>query len=244
MRFDIKSLFFLLFTFSLYASIDNGRYKTNFGYCPKAIVGKMSLELSQRFEKYKSLADLKKYIIDQKIDKRHFISFYKIDYDPVTKLLDLNFDCPKAQAKVQIYKDDGSELYNAILVETGAAVDPHYEVLLRAEQKLIGSLPFLSVTYKELEKNFLKKISNYLKNLDPEFKDMVSEIIIDKKSNLSLILKTKYGVVSTFVGQGEWQKKTTRLIKAVRYFEEQKKIPSIIKFSDVKKIIVKFPQTL
>ena len=89
------------------------------------------------------MRDVKKAIIEERVVQRHFLSDYHIDYEPMKKLLKFSFDCPAPLMKVQIYKKNGLNSYEAILVSSGELYDPTYEVVLRSEQMLTKQLPFL-----------------------------------------------------------------------------------------------------
>lgn len=242
-----KTLLILLFySQSLWASIGSPsiNYRTKFGQCPAKTTGDLAIELVTKFEETKSLAELKKYIIDQKLKERYYLSSYQVNYNPLNKKLELDFDCPKIIARVQVFKKDGSELYNAILVDTGEIIDPNYEVFLRKENKLDHALPFLSLPYQNINDSSIARVSEYLVGVDIEVKSKISEIILDKKENLTLIISNNKNAVSVFMGQRDWFEKTKKLSKTLNYFEGKSKLPSIIKFTSSKKIVVKFSHNL
>ena len=58
------------------------KYRTNFGSCPSRSAGQMTLKLIKTFEETGSLKKVKEEIINQSMPERHFISDYKISYDP------------------------------------------------------------------------------------------------------------------------------------------------------------------
>src|SRR5262245_17103172 len=104
-------------------------YRTSFGKCPARSTGALTLKLVKAFEDGQSLISLKREIVEEKLQDRHFLSDYKIEYHPLKNMLELSFNCPTPIMKAQIYKNNGLDSYEAILVDSGALVDPTYEVL-------------------------------------------------------------------------------------------------------------------
>ena len=134
-------LLFLLVSNSSYAVSkkyfeEKIHYRTMFGQCPSKAVGRLTLTLIKEFEKNKSLLDVKKKIITDKLDEKYYLSSYNINYDPLQKMIKFHYECPKALMKVQIYRKDGDEFYTAVLVDNGKLFDPTYEILLRTEKRL------------------------------------------------------------------------------------------------------------
>src|SRR5690606_19343316 len=109
-----------------------------------------AIKLIKTFEEKNSLRDVKKDIVENNLVKKHFLSSYKIKYNPIGNHLALNFNCPKPLMKAQIYRENGQESYDAILVDNGTLVDPTYEVLLRSEKKLTRQLPYLALPVGDL----------------------------------------------------------------------------------------------
>ncbi|RPJ75318.1 MAG: hypothetical protein EHM20_09135, partial [Alphaproteobacteria bacterium] len=130
---------------------DELSYRSNLGKCPTRPAGTMALQVVKTFEQSNSLRDVKLKIVNEKWVDKYFVSDYKITYDPFSKVLDLNFNCPEPLMKVQIYKNNGTESYEAILVDNGQLFDPTYEALLRSEKKLTRELPYLALPVGEME---------------------------------------------------------------------------------------------
>ncbi|MCB9094650.1 MAG: hypothetical protein H6621_06225 [Halobacteriovoraceae bacterium] len=220
------------------------RYKTSFGSCSSKLTGELTLLLIKTFEKKNSLKHLKNKIVKENLKEKYFLSEYRINYNPIKKQLEFQFDCPKPLAKVQVYKNDGSELYTAILVEGGKVFDPYYDVILRKEKKLEGSLPFFAVPEKAISEDIFIDISRYLQEVKTSFLKKISEVMIDKKNNLTVIISEENNTISVFLGKNEWNQKTTKLIKTIDYFSKKNKYPSIVKFTSSKKVVVKFSHNL
>jgi hypothetical protein len=216
------------------------KYKTSFGQCPSRTVGSLALRLIKVFEKEGSLRSMKKEIIDHDLDEKHFISEYKIDYNPLEGSVHFKFECPEPLMKVQIYKENGSDSYEAILAENGELLDPTYEVLLRAENRLTGELPFLAIPVGEMDKDFQLKITEMVKNLKPQFRKRLSEVILDTNNELTIILSIKGNPSSVFLGDQFWDNKLEKLIKIVDYMESKERIPAVINLTNLEKIVVKF----
>lgn len=220
------------------------KYRTNFGSCPSRSAGQMTLKLIKIFEETGSLKNVKEEIVKQSLDQRHFVSDYKVNYDPLKKMLFFKLDCPTPLMKVQIYKENGIDSYEAILVENGKLFDPTYEVLLRTEKKLEGPLPYLALPVGELEAKTKEIITRVVNGLGTNFRKKISEVILDEKGDLTVILSLRGNPSSVFLGKEEWDKKADQLKKIVTYMESKKKIPAIINLTNSKKVVVKFNSNL
>jgi len=214
-------------------------YRTSFGRCPARPVGMLALGLVKSFEQGKSLRQVKKYIVQEKLASKYFISWYKIGFDPLKKSLQLDFDCPTPLMKVQIYKD-GQNSYDAILVDNGELYDPAYETILRTEQKLKRDLPFLALPVGDIDSKVQRQVTSLVKNLDPNLQQRLAEVILAESGELTIILAINHRPTSVFVGQDEWERKAEKLKKIVTYLEGQQKVPSIINLMNLKKVVVKF----
>ena len=220
------------------------KYRTNFGSCPSRSAGQMTLKLIKTFEETGSLKKVKEEIINQSMPERHFISKYKISYDPLKKMLRFDMNCPTPLMKVQIYKDNGVDSYEAILVENGELFDPTYEVLLRTEKKLLTTLPYLAIPVGDLAKDTQEEITRVVNGMDEKFRRKISEVILNDKGELTVILSLRGNPSSVFMGKDEWLQKTEKLKKIVNYMESNKKIPAIINLTNSKKVVVKFNSNL
>lgn len=220
------------------------QYKTYFGACPSKVAGKLTLMLMRKFEETNSLIEVKKLIVEDKLDEKHFLSNYKISFDPATKLIRFNFDCPKPVMKAQIYKENGEEFYTAILVEDGTFVDPTYEVLLRGEKKLTRKLPSLAFPVSLIDTETQKQMTHLALTFDGNFKDRLSEIILDEDKKLTMIFSINRRPSSAFLGSDYWGEKVEKLAKVIDYMKKKNTIPAVINLTNSKKVVVKFSDTI
>ncbi len=216
------------------------RKRTSFGKCPSRAAGTLTLQLIKAFEKNHSLRDVKVKITKEKLTEKHFISKYRISYDPLQNFLKFNFDCPEPLMKVQIYKNNGLEAYDAILVDNGKLYDPTYEVLLRGEHKLSHDLPFLALPVGDMENKFQEQITALVKGMGPKFRKKLSEVILNESKELTVILSVKGHPSSVFLGSNSWDDKVLKLRKIIKYMEAKGKIPAIINLTNLEKVVVKF----
>ena len=215
-------------------------YRSNLGKCPTRPAGTMALQVVKIFEQSNSLRDVKLKILSEKWNDKYFVSDYKISYDPYSKVLDLNFNCPEALMKVQVYKNNGSESYEAILVDNGQLFDPTYEALLRSEKKLTHDLPYLALPVGEMEDKVQADVTSLVKNMPPGLRRKLSEFILNENKELTIILSVNGSPSSVFMGPDDWEEKMTKLDKIVNYMELKEKIPAIINLTNLKKVVVKF----
>lgn len=215
-------------------------YRSNLGKCPTRPAGTMALQVVKTFELTHSLRDVKLKIVNEKWSEKYFVSDYKIKYDPFSKVLDLNFNCPEPLMKVQIYRKDSAASYEAILVDNGQLFDPTYEALLRAEKKLTHELPYLSMPVGEMEDRIQIDVTNLVKEMRPGLRSKLSEVILNDSKELTIILSINGHPSSVFMGPDEWSNKLVKLDKIVNYMELKEKIPAIINLTNSKKVVVKF----
>lgn len=215
-------------------------YRTSFGKCPSRSAGTFTLQLIKAFEHGESLKDVKAKIVADKLNEKYFISSYNISYDPLRKFLRFSFECPEPLMKVQLYKNDGMESYEAILVEDGRLVDPTYEILLRSEKKIEEELPFLALPVKEMNKDVKESIASLVKGMTPKFRKSLSEIILNEEKDLTIILSLRDRPSSVFMGKDDWNGKLKKLLKIVGYMSKKRRVPSVINLTNAKKVVVKF----
>lgn len=215
-------------------------YRSSLGKCPTRPAGTMALQVVKTFEQTHSLRDVKLKIMSEKWSDKYFVSDYKIQYDPYSKVLDLNFNCPEPLMKVQIYKKDTHDSYEAILVDNGQLFDPTYEALLRSEKKLSHDLPYLSMPVGEMEDEVQTEVTNLVKEMRPGLRKKLSEVILNDSKELTIILSINGHPSSVFMGLDEWNDKLVKLDKIVNYMELKEKIPAIINLTNSKKVVVKF----
>ena len=240
-----KSLFFILF-FTIIFSFENlwakqkVKYQAYFDQCPSRTAGTLILNLIKTFENDLSLGNLKKRLLNEKLLEKHFVSDYQIDFDPTKKFLKFKLECPTPLMKVQVYKKNSSESYDAILVENGQLFDPTYEVLLKAEKKLIQDLPYLALPVKELKKERQVYMAQIINDIPITFRQKLSEIIINNAEELTIILSVDGNPSSVFLGDQDWEEKIKKLQRIVNFMKEKKKVPTIINLTNSDKVVVKF----
>jgi hypothetical protein len=220
------------------------KYKTQFNGCPAQAVGKLTLDLVHEFDKKRSLLNLKKMIVKKNLEEKYFLSEYKINFDPSTQSLKFIFNCPKPLMKAQIYKKNGEEYYTAILVDTGKFVDPAYEVLLRAEKKLTTPLPSLAYPVSMVNDETLKTITALTQKFNQEFKNKLSEVILNEDKSLTMIFSINRKPSSAFLGNDYWSEKVEKLTKVIDFMKKKKKVPAVINLTNSKKIVVKFSDSI
>lgn len=221
------------------------KYKTFFGNCPSRSAGTFTLKMAKAFEENHSLYDLKKTILKEKLNDRHFLSKYEIRYSPVRNLLEFDLDCPVPLMKVQIYKSNGTDYYDAILTDQATLVDPTYEVLLRDEHKLINELPTLALPVKEMDKKIQEEITAMMLALDWDLRKKLSEVALSEEQELTMILSLDDQPLSVFLGKEEWEIKISKLEKIISHLQRPgNKRPNVINMTNSKKIVVKFNQNL
>lgn len=216
------------------------KYRTSFGSCPAKVAGTLTLKLARVFDESSSLRQVKKRIVEENLFERHFLENYKISYDPATRLMDFKYECPEPLMKVQVYKEDGKESYDAILVSNAKLVDPTYEELLREEGKLIGDLPYLAMPVGEMEKSVQIKITEMVKAMSPKFRRKLSEVIVGEDKELTVILSIKDHPASVFLGGDLWNEKISKLERLMGYMESKERVPAIVNLTNAEKIVVKF----
>lgn len=194
----------------------------------------------KEFEKAKSLRDVKEKILNEKLDEKYFLSNYRISYNPVIKTLRINFECPEPLAKVQVYKPNGEEHYSAILGDNARMYEPQYENLMKAEKRLTHHLPLLAISMNQLEGNAPTDLANFIKKMEVDMRKQVSEIIVSKNNDLTIIFALGGKATSVFMGADLWEEKLTKLAKIVGYVGKNKRYPTSINLVNSKKVVVKF----
>ena len=214
-------------------------YTLNFGSCPMKSAGDLAILLAKEFDNSKSLYKLKKKMVEERYKEIYFLSEYSINYNPILKKLSFKFQCPRLLAKIQISKDSGQSFMGS-LVETGEVFDPQYEVLLRREKMIDGSIPYFALSLKNLNEQKHLPVVQLLKQMHPVIYQKTSEVILNESSELVLILNSKMRATSVFLGREYWDEKLQKLIKIQEYFSQKEKIPSVINLTSNKKVVVRF----
>lgn len=220
------------------------KYQTFLGECPAKSGGLMALTVMKEFERSRSLKDVKEKILNEKLDEKYFLSDYRISYNPVEKVLRINLECPEPLAKVQVYKPNGEEHYSAILAENAKLYEPQYENLMKSEKKLTHNLPLLAITTEQLEGNAPIALTKFIKLMETDLRKKVSEIILSKNNDLTIVFSLGGKATSVFMGADFWDEKLTKLSKVVGYVSKNKRFPSTINLVNAKKVVVKFSDNL
>ena len=215
-------------------------YRTDLGTCPARPAGMMALQVVKAFEPNESLRDVKLKILNENWKDKYFVSDYKRQFDPYSKVLNIHLSCAEPLMKVQLYKNNSNETYEAILVDNGELVDPTYEALLRQEKKLNRTLPFLALPVNDMEKKVQNDITKIIREMRPELRRKLSEVIINENKELTIILSVSGHPSSVFMGPEDWAEKMAKLDKIVNYMELKEKIPAVINLTNSKKVVVKF----
>ncbi len=218
----------------------NIKYQTYFGECPVKSSGMLSVILMKEFEKAHSLKDVKEKIINEKLDEKYFLSDYRISYNPVIKTLKIRLECPQPLAKVQVYKSNGEEHYSAILCDNARMYEPQYENLMKVENRLNYNLPLLAVSMEQLEKSAPTELASLIKKMEIDLRKQISEIILSKNNELTIIFALGGKATSVFMGSDFWEEKMNKLGKIVGYVGKNKRFPTSINLVNSKKVVVKF----
>ena len=116
------------------------------------------------------LSDVKKEDYQREVGLVHFISSYEIKFNPVKKFLDIKLDCPIPLMRVQIYKSNGQESYEALLVDNGKLFDPTYEEILENDRKLQYDLPSLAIPVEKANEKNQNQLVNIIKAMEMKFR--------------------------------------------------------------------------
>ncbi len=111
---------------------------------------------------------------------------------------------------------------------------------MRNENKITRQLPTLSIPVGEMDKDFQTQLTQLIKNSSLTLKNMISEIILDDKNSLTIILSNRARPISVFMGDEKWSERMVKLTKIIDYMSDQKKFPSIVNLTNDKKVVVKF----
>jgi hypothetical protein len=219
-------------------------YRTYFGDCPSKSSGNFAMLVIKEFEKNQSLKQVKEKILSEKLDEKHFLSDYKISYNPVINNLKIKLECPEPLARVQVYKSNGEEHFSAILAANSKTYDPAYENLIKAEKKLTSPLPNMVISMDQLEGEIVFQLTGFIQLMDKDLRHQISEIIISKSNDLTIIFSLGRKATSVFMGADFWEEKLTKLSKIVGYVSKNKRYPSSINLVNAKKVVVKFTDSI
>ena len=218
----------------------NINYRTYVGQCPAKSSSSFAMIVMKEFEKKHSLKDVKEKILIGKLDEKHYLSDYKINYNPVIKTLRIHLDCPQPLMKVQVYKSNGEEHYSAILGDNAKMYEPGYENLMKFEKKISGNLPLLAISMKQLEGDAPTNLAHFIKLMDKDLRSQISEVIISNNNELTIVFALGGRATSVFMGADLWEEKLSKLSKVIGYVQKSKRYPGSINLVNSKKVVVKF----
>ena len=89
-----------------------------------------------------------------------------------------------------------------------------------------------------------KKITSILNDLGEKFTKKISEVILNEKEELTIILSIGQKPSSAFLGKDYWEEKVDKLKSLVGYMHEKKTIPTVINLTNTKKVVVKFSEKI
>ena len=111
---------------------------------------------------------------------------------------------------------------------------------MRAEKKISQHLPLLALSTDVLEGNAPTDLAQFIKKIEDDLRRQISEIIINKNNDLTIIFALGGKATSVFLGPDLWEEKLTKLTKIVGYVGRNKRYPSSINLVNPKKVVVKF----
>ena len=141
LKLTLVCLFTTLSMNSALAARTKVKYKTRFENCPSQVLGRLSLKLIKYFEKDRSLFEIKKRILDEKLADIYYLEDYKIKFNPLNNMLHFYFKCPIPSYKLNFQKEGNKNEQTGILAENGVILSTGYLSLLRGEGKFIKDLP-------------------------------------------------------------------------------------------------------
>lgn len=250
MRYFLVSVLSLITAVSAFASMSDSftqkeiKYRSYFGECPSKSSGDFAMIIMKEFEKKHSLKDVKERILNEKLDEKHYLSNYRISYNPVIKSLRINLECPEPLAKVQVYKVNGEEHYSAILGSNAKLYEPGYENLMKAEKKLNYNLPLLAISIGQIDGDAPTALASFIKLMESDLRKQISEIILSKTNDLTIVFALGGKATSVFMGADLWEEKLTKLAKVVGYVSKNKRYPTSINLVNAKKVVVKFSDSI
>jgi hypothetical protein len=222
----------------------NIRYKTYIGECPSRSAGSFAMTVMKEFEKNHSLKDVKDKILSEKLDEKHFLSNYRVNYNPVIRTLKIDLNCPEPLLRIQVYKSNGEEHYSAILADNSKIYEPGFENLMRTEKKLKHNLPALAISPQQLEGEVSNNLVKFIKEMNIGLRNQISEIIVSKNNDLTIVFALSGRATSVFLGSDQWDEKLLKLTKVVAYVQKSKRYPGSINLVNSKKVVVKFSDNL
>ena len=88
------------------------------------------------------------------------------------------------------------------------------------------------------------KLTSLLNGLEESFVQEISEVILNEKEELTIILSVGRKPSSAFLGKDYWSEKVGKLEQIISHLEKKKTIPAVINLTNSKKVIVKFSDSI
>ncbi len=115
---------------------------------------------------------------------------------------------------------------------------------MKAEKRLNHSLPLLAISTKQLEGEVPSRLAKFIAQMDKEHRSQISEIILSKTSDLTIVFAFSGRATSVFLGADLWEDKLVKLTKIIDYVHKNKRYPGSINLVNVKKVVVKFSDNI
>ena len=115
---------------------------------------------------------------------------------------------------------------------------------MKAEKKLTHNLPLLAISMEQLQGDAPTTLSKFIQKMDKDLRRQISELIINKNHELTIVFALGRKATSVFMGADLWEEKALKLGKIVGYVSKNKRYPSSINLVNAKKVVVKFSDTL
>ena len=219
--------------------ISKSEIQVHFGMCPKKPAGDFVFQTSKVFEKNHSLKDVKIFTTENRLKQKHYLSDYKISYNPVSKTLNYYLDCSQPILKVSAIDEKGKVAYDIVLTQDGVTHDPSYLVYLRSDDGKINiakaALP-LSMMNKS-NKEELVLLARQMKNLN---KISLRELIFADSGEMTMIIGKNKKIISVFLGKSFWKQKLDKLDRIISHLEAKRKTPTLVNLTDIEKAVIKF----
>ena len=101
-------------------------------------------------------------------------------------------------------------------------------------------LPLLAISTKQLEGEIPLQLATFIKKMDKTHRSQISEIILSKTSDLTIVFAFSGKATSVFLGADLWEEKLVKLTKIIDYVHKNKRYPGSINLVNAKKVVVKF----
>ena len=215
-------------------------FETKFGRCPKYVVGKLFFQISEKFEKTKSLLEVKKLITKENLEKKYFLSNYELKTNLTKSKLWIEFECPRPLFQVIVNNPNLDKSNELVLVSNGQLFDPTYIQFIQDEKEESIYLPYLSIPESTVDKKMMDSIVQLMKSNNKQVNKLIAEIIINNAREMKLILKLNNKSSVVYFGKNEWPGKMAKLERVLLHYKNSSSFPIKINMAINKKVVVKF----